>query len=348
MSTEAHIDDRYDYALREPRLPAPIDHSLAEAPIDLDVRLGMYRTLHRVARVREARPRPVPAGPREGHDPPRRWARKRSPRASARRCAPDDYTFCHLPRPRPHARARLVPMAAIWPSCSVARTASSAARAARCTSPSVEHGHDGLLRDRRRPPVRSRTARPGRPRCEAPTRWRSASSATAPRTSVRSTRRSTWRRSGSLPVVFVCENNLYMEYTPIDAVTAVEHPAADRAAAYGLDDDPDRRQRRRRRVPGRPDAVERARSGGGPSLIEAITYRSRRPLPGRPRQVPPDRRRSAPGPSAIRSRSTTHGCCRWGWSEERLESIQRRGRPGDRRRHRVAKAGAEPGDGVAR
>src|SRR6202166_3458514 len=38
-----------------------------------------------------------------------------------------------------------------------------------------------------------------------------------------------------LPVVFVCENNRYMEYTPIESVTAVEHPAADRAAAYGLE-----------------------------------------------------------------------------------------------------------------
>ena len=38
-----------------------------------------------------------------------------------------------------------------------------------------------------------------------------------------------------LPVVFVCENNLYMEYTPIGDVTAVKHPAADRAAAYGLE-----------------------------------------------------------------------------------------------------------------
>ena len=38
-----------------------------------------------------------------------------------------------------------------------------------------------------------------------------------------------------LPVVFVCENNLYMEYTPISAVIPVEHPAADRASAYGLD-----------------------------------------------------------------------------------------------------------------
>ena len=37
------------------------------------------------------------------------------------------------------------------------------------------------------------------------------------------------------PVVFVCENNQYMEYTPIGAVTAVEHPAADRASAYGLE-----------------------------------------------------------------------------------------------------------------
>src|ERR687891_1238566 len=38
-----------------------------------------------------------------------------------------------------------------------------------------------------------------------------------------------------LPVVFVCENNLYMEYTPIGAVTAVPRPAADRASAYGLE-----------------------------------------------------------------------------------------------------------------
>jgi len=33
-------DPRTDYALREPRLPEPIDHALADAPIDLDVRLG--------------------------------------------------------------------------------------------------------------------------------------------------------------------------------------------------------------------------------------------------------------------------------------------------------------------
>ena len=37
------------------------------------------------------------------------------------------------------------------------------------------------------------------------------------------------------PVVFVCENNQYMEYTAIGPVTAVERPAADRASAYGLE-----------------------------------------------------------------------------------------------------------------
>jgi TPP-dependent pyruvate/acetoin dehydrogenase alpha subunit len=36
----------------------------------------------------------------------------------------------------------------------------------------------------------------------------------------------------NLPVVFVCENNFYMEYTAIETVTAVPRPAADRAGSY--------------------------------------------------------------------------------------------------------------------
>ncbi|HEY3980639.1 MAG TPA: thiamine pyrophosphate-dependent dehydrogenase E1 component subunit alpha [Streptosporangiaceae bacterium] len=77
----------------------------------------------------------------------------------------------------------------------------------------------------------------------------------------------------ALPVLFVCENNLYMEYTPIGSVTAVAHPAADRAPAYGLPaeivDGND--------VLAVRDAVaraaERARSGQGPTVLEAETYR---------------------------------------------------------------------------
>jgi acetoin:2,6-dichlorophenolindophenol oxidoreductase subunit alpha len=76
-----------------------------------------------------------------------------------------------------------------------------------------------------------------------------------------------------LPVLFICENNLYMEYTPIAAVTSVPNPAADRAAANGLPaeiiDGND--------VVAVHDtvkvAVDRARAGDGPTVIEALTYR---------------------------------------------------------------------------
>ena len=76
-----------------------------------------------------------------------------------------------------------------------------------------------------------------------------------------------------LPVLFVCENNLYMEYTPISSVTAVPHPAADRASAYGLpainiDGNDVEVVYHTARA-----ALDLARSGGGPSLIECKTYR---------------------------------------------------------------------------
>src|SRR6187200_697218 len=38
-------DPRTDYALRAPRLPEPVDDSLADAPIDEAVRLQMFRSL---------------------------------------------------------------------------------------------------------------------------------------------------------------------------------------------------------------------------------------------------------------------------------------------------------------
>jgi pyruvate dehydrogenase E1 component alpha subunit len=76
-----------------------------------------------------------------------------------------------------------------------------------------------------------------------------------------------------LPVIFVCENNLYMEYTPIGDVTAVPNPAGDRAAAYGLPkiviDGNDADVVYREAI----KAYDKARSGGGPSLIECLTYR---------------------------------------------------------------------------
>ena len=76
-----------------------------------------------------------------------------------------------------------------------------------------------------------------------------------------------------LPTIFVCENNLYMEYTAIADVTAVAHPAADRAAAYGLEpivvDGNDVDAVYLAAVA----AIGRAAPGDGPSLIETKTYR---------------------------------------------------------------------------
>jgi TPP-dependent pyruvate/acetoin dehydrogenase alpha subunit len=75
-----------------------------------------------------------------------------------------------------------------------------------------------------------------------------------------------------LPLVYICENNLYGEYTRQEREMAIVD-IADRAAAYGM--------------PGRSvdgmdvlavydavgEAVERARRGEGPSLLECKTYR---------------------------------------------------------------------------
>ncbi len=79
-----------------------------------------------------------------------------------------------------------------------------------------------------------------------------------------------WR----LPVIFICENNQYNEYTPTSRVTAGPSIAS-RAAGYGM--------------PGLVvdgndavamyeavrDAAARARAGEGPTLLECVTYRAR-------------------------------------------------------------------------
>ena len=75
-----------------------------------------------------------------------------------------------------------------------------------------------------------------------------------------------------LPVVYVCENNLYGEWTAMERVTAGSDIAA-RAAAYsmaaGVVDGNDVLAVRE----AAREAVRRARTGGGPTLLECRTYR---------------------------------------------------------------------------
>jgi len=78
-----------------------------------------------------------------------------------------------------------------------------------------------------------------------------------------------WR----LPMIFFCENNLYSEMTPIRAMVGSER-LLERAAGFGM---------RTALIADAYDpiavyettlaAVERARAGGGPTFIEALTYR---------------------------------------------------------------------------
>ena len=74
-----------------------------------------------------------------------------------------------------------------------------------------------------------------------------------------------------LPVIFVCQNNEWGEHTAYEKTSNVR--VADRAAAYGMPGE---------RVDGNDpfamyaaahEAVQRARAGEGPTLIEAMTYR---------------------------------------------------------------------------
>ena len=76
-----------------------------------------------------------------------------------------------------------------------------------------------------------------------------------------------------LPIIFLCENNLFAEMTPLSESTAVTE-LTDRMAAYGI---------RAERVDGNDvlavrDVVAAARTacvkGGGPVFIEAMTYRT--------------------------------------------------------------------------
>ncbi len=77
-----------------------------------------------------------------------------------------------------------------------------------------------------------------------------------------------------LPSIFLCENNLYGEYSPYGTTAPVPN-VADRAAAYGIPGVMVDGQDAEAVYTTVREAAERARSGQGPTLIEAKTYRYR-------------------------------------------------------------------------
>ncbi len=75
-----------------------------------------------------------------------------------------------------------------------------------------------------------------------------------------------------LPAIFVCENNLYGEYSRIEKTTPLTDIAA-RAAAYAMPGEIVDGQDVDAVMVAMSRAVARARSGGGPTLLEMKTYR---------------------------------------------------------------------------
>jgi acetoin:2,6-dichlorophenolindophenol oxidoreductase subunit alpha len=262
-------DPRYN--LRDPRLPPPIDRALADAPIDLDVRLGMYRRLHELRQFGK-----------RAYDLFLQNLVKGTTHLSLGMEAvatgfgaamrPGDYTFATY-RGHAHSLAR-----GMDPGTAMAELLGR--------ENGVLGGKGGSmhLTDAARGMMGS-YAIVGAHLCIANGAAWSAQLRGTDQVAVAffgdgATNIGAFHEAlnmakvWNLPVVFVCENNLYMEYTPIDVVTAVPRPAADRASAYGLEpilidgNDADAVY-----LPA-IEALGKARSGGGPTMIEAVTYRS--------------------------------------------------------------------------
>ena len=266
-----HTDPRYDYALREPRLPPPLDDDMARADIAIDVRLGMYRTLHELRQFGK-----------RAHDLFLQNLVKGTTHLSLGMEAvatgfgaamrPDDYTFATY-RGHAHSLARGM---ALGPAMAELLGRENGILGGKGGSMHLTDASKGMM---------GSYAIIGAHLCIANGAAWSAQMRGTDQVAVAFFGDGTTNIGAfhealnmaaiwQLPVVFVCENNLYMEYTPIDLITAVEHPAADRAAAYGLEpividgNDPDAVFLTAAK------ALLRARQGHGPSLVEAVTYRS--------------------------------------------------------------------------
>jgi acetoin:2,6-dichlorophenolindophenol oxidoreductase subunit alpha len=76
------------------------------------------------------------------------------------------------------------------------------------------------------------------------------------------------------PVIFVCENNIYGEFSRIDETTAVSQLSV-RASAYNMPGFTINGNNVLEVMEVTREAVERARRGEGPTFIECVTYRQR-------------------------------------------------------------------------
>ena len=335
-------DPRYDYALREPRLPKPVDRSLANAGIELDVRLEMYRKLHELRQF----------GKRT-HDLFLENLVKGTTHLSLGMEAvatgfgaamrPGDYTFATY-RGHAHSLARGMELG---PAMAELLGRENGILGGKGGSMHLTDASKGMM---------GSYAIIGAHLCVANGAAWSAQMRGTDQVAVAFFGDGTTNIGAfhealnmaaiwDLPVVFVCENNLYMEYTPSDLITAVPNPAADRAGSYGLDsividgNDPDHVYLTA------TNALRTARTGGGPSLIEAVTYRS-----GGHSRADPGKYRPESEVEAWKTRDPIpvyhDRLLSLGTSEARLSGIEREVAAAIDAATEFAKAGKEPDEGA--
>ncbi len=265
------IDESYDYSLREPRLPQPVDRTLEDADIPLELRLDMYRKLQE---LRQFGKRTYDLFLQNLVKGTTHLSLGMEAVATGFGAAmqPGDYTFATY-RGHAHSLARGMDLGAAMAELLGRENGVLGGKGGSMHLTDVSRGMMGSY------------AIIGAHLCVANGAAWSAQMRGTDQVAVAFFGDGTTNigafhealnlaKIWDLPVVFVCENNLYMEYTPIDVITAVEHPAADRASAYGMQpvivdgNDPDAVYLTAK------EAIDRARRGEGPSLIEALTYRS--------------------------------------------------------------------------
>jgi len=270
MSTEAADSGAYDYSKREARLPPEVDHSNRDLAIPLESRVEMYE-LQQVLRQFEKRAYDLFMQNLVKGTSHLSLGMEAVAAGFGLAMREDDYSFATY-RGHAHTIARGAPLGPVMAELLGRENGLLKGKGGSMHLTSVEHGMMGSY------------AIIGAHLCIANGAAWSAQMRGTEQAAVAFFGDGTTNIGAfhealnfavvwNLPVVFVCENNLYMEYTPIDLVSAVPNPAADRGPAYGLDgivvDGND------------ADAVydvaalalDQARAGGGPSLIEAVTYR---------------------------------------------------------------------------
>ncbi len=333
-------DPRYDYALRDPRLPKPVDRSLADAEIDIEIRLEMYRMLHELRQFGK-----------RAHDLFLQSLVKGTTHLSIGMEAvaagfgaamdPEDYTFATY-RGHAHSLARGMELG---PAMAELLGRENGVLGGKGGSMHLTDASKGMM---------GSYAIIGAHLCVANGAAWSAQMRGTDQVAVAFFGDGTTNIGAfhealnmaaiwDLPVVFVCENNLYMEYTPSDLITAVDNPAADRAGAYGLEsividgNDPDHVYLTARK------ALSIARSGGGPSLIEAVTYRW-----GGHSRADPGKYRPETEVEAWKARDPIplyhDRLLSLGTSEGRLSAIERDVAEAIDAATEFAKAGSEPGE----